>query len=243
MKIVDSVPLDVQASGDQVMAPRTGLIPSTLPKVHKPQTAKDSDTGVSTRNAILGTATQPTNFKEISHWYALRATYGRELKACNYLISKGVVAYCPTISVVKEFKGKRRTLIESRLPNIFFAYGTEEQIKKFVYDNVNLPYLRFYYQHIRCNNKVENLPLVVPDAQMKSLKIICEAEANDLIISPTTISKFEAGQLVRVVDGPFNGVVGKVARYQGQQRVAITISGLFTVCSAYIPKAFIKLIQ
>lgn len=40
--------------------------------------------------------------------------------------------------------GKLR-IEKSRLPNIFFAYDTEDELKTYVYDNVNIPYPRFYY--------------------------------------------------------------------------------------------------
>ena len=45
---------------------------------------------------------------------------------------------------------------------------------------------------------------------------------------------------MRVIDGVFTGVIGKVARYQGQQRVAIIIDGLMTIASAYVPSAFLQ---
>ena len=38
----------------------------------------------------------------------------------------------------------------------------------------------------------------------------------------------------------FKGIIGKVARYHGQQRVAIIIEGLLTVASAYVPNAFLE---
>ncbi|MDE5947553.1 MAG: UpxY family transcription antiterminator, partial [Prevotella sp.] len=70
--------------------------------------------------------------KPVPRWYALRTTYGREKKAYNYLSSKQVVAYYPTITAVKLINGKRRKVEESRLPNIFFAYGTEDELKSYV---------------------------------------------------------------------------------------------------------------
>ena len=42
------------------------------------------------------------------------------------------------------------------------------------------------------------------------------------------------------LDGCFKGVEGKVARYHGQQRVAVVIDGLMTVATAYIPNAFLR---
>lgn len=156
------------------------------------------------------------------------------------MIAKGVTAFYPSMQVVKLINGKRKEVTISRLPNIFFAHGTEEQIKSFVYDNVNLPFLRFYYNHVHVGSRIVRNPLIVPDAQMKSLKIICAADAEDIIVSPIAIPKFEKGQLVRIVDGPFKGVVGRVARYHGQQRVAVEVNELVTVCTAYVPSGFIE---
>ena len=181
--------------------------------------------------------------KEVPHWYALRVTYGREKKAYDYLVGKNVEAYYPTIKSVKEVDGKRKTVEESRLPNIFFARGTEEEIKSFVYDNVNLPYLRFYYRHTHEGARVVKEPLIVPDNQIEGLKIICASEAEDVIIVPPEIQKFQAGQTVRVIDGVFTGVIGKVARYHGQQRVAIIIEGLLTIATAYVPSTFLEQIK
>ena len=178
--------------------------------------------------------------KDVPHWYALRVTYGREKKAYDYLVAHNIESFYPTIKTVKEINGKRRTVEESRLPNIFFAHGTENEIKTFVYDNVNLPYLRFYYRHFHEGAKIGKEPLVVPDNQIESLKIICDSEAEDVIIVPPEIQKFQAGQTVRVIDGVFTGVIGKVARYHGQQRVAIIIDGLLTIASAYVPSAFLE---
>ena len=154
--------------------------------------------------------------------------------------AKGITAFYPTNNVVKVINGKRKVVTESLLPNIFFAYGTEEQLKSFVYDNVNLPFLRFYYRHVHVGDRIEKTPLIVPDSQMDSLKIICSADADNTIVSLTEVPKFEKGQLVRVIDGAFKGVVGRVARWQGQQRVAVVVDNLLTAVTAYVPSAFIE---
>ena len=156
------------------------------------------------------------------------------------MTAKGITAFYPTTDTVKIIKGKRKVVTESLLPNIFFAYGTEEQLKSFVYDNVNLPFLRFYYRHVHVERRIEKIPLIVPDNQMDSLKIICAADADNTIVSLAEVPKFEKGQLVRVVDGVFKGVVGRVARWQGQQRVGVVVEGLVTMVTAYVPNAFLE---
>lgn len=182
------------------------------------------------------------NSKEQQNWYALRTTYGREKKAYDYLVAKGVSAFYPTIKVMKEIRGRRKVVTESRLPNIFFAFGTEEEIKSYVYDNVNLPFLRFYYRHMHEGARITKSPLIVPQKQIEGLKIICESEADDILYVPEEVQKFKEGQMVRVIDGKFKGLTGRVARYQGQQRVAIIVEGGFTMATAYLPTAFLEYI-
>ena len=159
------------------------------------------------------------------------------------MTAKGITAFYPTTETVKLIKGKRKVVTESRLPNIFFAYGTEEQLKFFVYDNVNLPFLRFYYHHTHIGRRIEKTPLIVPDYQMESLKIASASEENDIIIVSGEIQKFEKGQLVRVVKGEFKGFVGRVARHKGQQRVGIVVDNLLTVMTAYVPSAYLEKVK
>ena len=220
-----------------------GLTSNALPEAQSIVSAESSQTGVSTRSVHILSKSKVQKEDEIPHWYALRTTYGREKKAYDYMTAKGITAFYPTTETVKLIKGKRKVVTESRLPNIFFAYGTEEQLKFFVYDNVNLPFLRFYYRHVHVGRRIEKIPLIVPDYQMESLKIICAADADNTIVSLVEVPKFEKGQLVRVIDGAFKGVIGRVARWQGQQRVGVVVDDLVTVVTAYIPSAFIESIE
>ena len=240
MKIDEWTSEDVHTSGGGEHPPCAGLTSNALPEAQSTISAESSQTGVSTKNALLATKPKAQREADIPHWYALRTTYGREKKAYDYMTAKGITAFYPTTNVVKLIKGKRKVVTESRLPNIFFAYGTEEQLKEYVYDNVNLPFLRFYYRHIHEGNRIIKTPLIVPDNQMDSLKIICAADADNTFVSLVKVPKFEKGQLVRVIDGAFKGVTGRVARWHGQQRVAVIVDDLVTVCTAYVPSAFLE---
>lgn len=240
MKVDEWTSEDVHTSGGGEFPPCAGLTSNALPEAQSTVAAESSQTGVSTKNALLVTKPKTPREADFPHWYALRTTYGREKKAYDYMTAKGITAFYPTTNVVKLIKGKRKVVTESRLPNIFFAYGTEEQLKEYVYDKVNLPFLRFYYRHIHEGNRIIKTPLIVPDNQMDSLKIICAADADNTFVSLVKVPKFEKGQLVRVIDGAFKGVTGRVARWHGQQRVAVIVDGLVTVCTAYVPSAFLE---
>lgn len=230
MDIVMKASTDASTYGD-IDSSHIGLTSSVLPEAKTPDSGERSQTGVSTRNA----------HKRTEHWYALRTTYGRERKAHDFINAHNGKAFLPTIVIEKVVNGKKKLVEVSRLPNIFFAYGTEEDIKSFVYDNYNLPYLRFYYKHTHIGSRVDKIPMIVPDSQIKSLKIICDADANNnVLVLQEEVKKFREGQRVQVVEGEFKGVEGIVARFHGQQRVGIVIEGLLTVVTAYIPSVFLK---
>lgn len=178
--------------------------------------------------------------KSGKHWYALRTTYGRELKAYDYITSNSGTAFCPTIAADRTVNGRRVTCEVARIPNILFGYGTEDELRRFVYDNVHLPFLRFYYRHFTTDDGVGKEPLIVPDRQMESLRIVCQATGEDTIVVPATIQKFSEGQMVRVTVGPFAGMEGYVARFQGQQRVGIVIEDVGTAVTAYIPSGMME---
>lgn len=55
--------------------------------------------------------------------------------------------------------------------------------------------------------------------------------------------RYKSGDLIRVMEGDFKGIVGKVARIQGQQRVVVEIKGLCLVATAYVPTGFIQKIE
>lgn len=242
---------DKESTAENGVSPAcVGLPSSVLPEASAIYSAASSETGVSTN--YIHTESPPSATQSPPeatsppaglHWYALRTTYGREQKAYDYLVAKGITAFYPTVRRIKEVSGQRKLVVESRIPNIFFAQATEEEMQRYVYDNVNLPYLRFYYRHYHEGSRITKVPLIVPDREMDSLKIICESEADDILMIPEEVTKFKTGQLVRVIEGKFKGVIGRVARYQGQQRVAVTIEDSLTIATAYLPSAFLQYIE
>lgn len=223
--------LNANRIGGGDVPPCIGVKSSALPEVQKPVLAEDSDTGVSTRNAL----------SETKHWYAMRTTYGREQKAYDFIISNGGTAFLPLIKQEKTFRGQKKIVETSRIPNIFFVHGTEDEVKTFAFDNVHLPFLRFYYESHHEGLKIIKEPLIVPDKQIRSLMILCDAEAEDIRLVPDEmIQKFREGDSVLITEGEFKGIEGKVARWHGQQRVAIIIEGLCVIATAYVPSAYLE---
>ncbi len=223
--------LNANKIGGGDIPPCVGVKFNALPEVQKLLSEENSNTGVSTNNAPSAT----------KHWYAMRTTYGREQKAYDFIVSNGGTAFLPLIKQERVIKGKKTIVDVSRIPNIFFVYGTEDEVNTYAFDNVNLPFLRFYYESHHEGIKIVKQPLVVPDRQIKSLQILCQAEAEDIRFVPDEmVQKFKEGDSVIIIKGEFKGIEGKVARWHGQQRVAIIIEGLCVIATAYVPSAYLE---
>ncbi len=181
--------------------------------------------------------------RDCGRWFVVRTTYGREERANEYLIGNNVKTFCPFVTLRKEIRGKRKTVRECRIPNLFFVYGTQRELTPLVQQNPEAPFLRFYCRYNRYGGRPCRQIITVPQQQMDTLMRICSVEDNDTMLIAEAIHKFEKGNLVRVIEGPFRGVVGRVQRFRGQQRVGIVISNVLTALTAYIPNAYLELIE
>ena len=54
---------------------------------------------------------------------------------------------------------------------------------------------------------------------------------------------YKSGDLVQVIKGDFKGVIGRVARAAGQQRIALELEGIGIFITAYIPNDFLKVLK
>lgn len=192
-------------------------------------------------NTVLETGTALDLDKQ---WYVLRATYGREAKASEIIAQEAMEVYLPMHTVRKNVNGKITRVSEPLLPNILFVHCDEAQAKALVKNNTKLSsFLHFYYNHLKTNADGTNPPLTIDDATMQSFIKAVSVENEHVRIVDPLHCHYKSGDLVRVTQGAFAGVVGRVARVSGQQRVIIEVEGLFTLATAYIPTAFIERIK
>lgn len=232
-----------EAQKESADSTRRGLAPYAIPEVSTSKEVQTHKQGCPPNMPSTEAQDAPPHDEE-RHWYVLRATYGREMKAQSYLDEHGITTFLPTRHTAKRIGKRIKTFEVPLVNNIFFAHGTENVLKTFVYDNTHLSFLRFYYSHYTAPDGIEaKKPQIVPDRQMKSFQIICQSAEADTIITDGVVERFKKGDLVQVTGGPFVGVEGRVARYQGQQRVGIIIENLLTVTTAFVPNRYIKRLE
>ena len=192
--------------------------------------AKSSKTGVTVRYA-------PAPDK---HWYVFRVSYGRVDKASDFLVDDGTYTYIAKKIVEKFVGGKRKRYLQTLIPNLLFAYTTEAKAEEYVNNTPAISYLSYYYNHFKQDDDQKNPPLTVSDKEMGRFVLATSNRNKHLLFVQPSQCHFKGGEEVRVIDGPFAGVEGSVARVAGQQRVIVSLSGIGLISTAYIPTAFLR---
>ena len=211
-----------------------GLASSASPEVQSHQT-ENSYTGVSSDCV----------HKEKKQWFVLRATYGRTQKALDILKKANVETYLPMHYVVKEIDGKRKRFYEPLLPNIIFARMTRQKTHDFVKEPAaTAKWLKYYTDKTKPVERStgKNPPVTIPDNEMINFIRLTSVNSEHILVLPPERCHFKSGDLVRIIEGAFTGVVGRVARAAGQQRVVVEIEGLCNIATAYIPNDFMQII-
>ena len=195
--------------------------------------AKSSKTGVSVRYVE----------SPEKSWYVFRASYGREDKASDFLVDNGTYTYIAKKYVERYIRGKRKRYLQTLIPNLLFAYTTKEKAEEYVNNTPDLSYLTYYYNHFELDDNKKNPPLIISCYEMsRFIKATCNKNKHLLFVESSQCH-YKGGDLVLVIDGPFKGVEGKVARIAGQQRVVISLSKIGLISTAYIPTAFLQIIE
>lgn len=145
--------------------------------------------------------------------------------------------------VRKSVKDEEKKVRESLIPNLLFVYTTKDKAEEYIKHTPTLSYLSYYYNHLERNDQQKNPPLTVSNKEMENFILATQSMNEHLMYVTEAQCHFKSGDPVKVTDGPFIGVEGRVARVSGQQRVVIAISNIGLVSTAYVPSAFIQIIS
>lgn len=180
--------------------------------------------------------------KKDRQWFVLRATYNRLQTAYDTLIKEKIEAYIPKHYVIKIKNGKKKRILEPLLPNFIFVYSTKNEIMECVNQHPDISYLRFYRDKTKNLNPDDGKhpPLIIDYHEMMNFIHTTSIDDEHIKLVDTEQCHYKSGDRVRVIDGKFKGVIGRVARFSGQQRVVVKVKGLCLVATAYVPSAFIE---
>lgn len=172
-------------------------------------------------------------------WYAMSATFGREMKAKEFLEKNNVRCFVPLrYQLVKgRSKDKVRKLVPA-ISNLVFVNATKDNIKIL---KTKLPYLQY---HTRPDGG-KNIPITVPCAQMEQFIAACNTYNEKMsFVRPDEIRLTE-GTRIRIVGGAFDGIEGTFVRIdKGKQKhVVINVDRIAAIVLAKVNDGYIQVLE
>ena len=210
-------------------SPHVGLTSNVLPEAQRSQTGVSSD-----------------YVQKADHeWFVLRVTYNRTQKACDIISTANVQSYMPMHYIIKKEIGKKKRMLQPLLPNLFFVYATRETVNSIIKKKgEETSVLKFYLDKTKpLEDNGKHPPLTIPFTSMTNFIKATSTDSEHVRIVSAEQCHYKSGDMVKVIDGEFKGVTGRVARIAGQQRIVVEISGLCLVATAYIPTEFIEIVK
>ena len=207
-------------------SPYAGLTSNVLPEAQRSHTGVSSD------------YVQKANHE----WFVLRVTYNRTQKAHGIISTSDVQSYMPMHYVIKKEIGKKKRILQPLLPNLLFVYATREQANELVKKKIDEPsFIKYYLDKTKpLESNGKHPPLIIPFNSMINFIKVTSTNSEHVRTVTEQQCKHKSGDIVRIIEGEFKGVEGKISRIAGQQRVVVEIAGLCLVATAYIPTAFLE---
>lgn len=156
---------------------------------------------------------------EIKHWFAFYTKPRQEFKAQQQFLSISVEHYLPTIETVKQWKDRKKKITEPLFPGYIFVYGNERERMKALQQSSIVRTVCF-------NGK----PSVIPDYQIENIKILL-AENPKILVT----NKIKSGSSVKIIDGPFKGIIGKVNTINNEKWLIVSIDLLQRSVLVHLP--------
>lgn len=169
-------------------------------------------------------------------WYAMRVTYGREVKLKSYLDTIGIVNFIPMRMDEIKKGNKIKKIPKPIINNLIFIKSTRSilnVIKKEHEHKIPFRYIMDGYS---------KQPIVIPDKDM--FYFIAVAGTMDEQLTYTTnavdIVALTKGAKVRVTAGSFAGIEGVLVKIKRDNRVVVHLNGFVAITTAIINPMLIE---
>lgn len=159
------------------------------------------------------------------HWFAIYTHPRHEKKVFESLTEIKIEAYLPLQKKLRKWSDRKKW-VETPLITSYVFVNVDE---KSYYDVLKIQGASRYI----C---FEGKAATIPDWQINAMKLALEIDP-DLEI---TNKKFNKGDNIIVIDGPFIGLKGKLIDFKGKKKVLINISNIGQSLVVNIPVEYLE---
>ena len=154
-------------------------------------------------------------------WFAMRATYGRNLMAQRALEMGEIESFVPMRKRTVKVGRRVKTDMVPVVRDLIFVLGERDAVQE---AKSRIPYLHYIVRP----SEGKNIPVEVPEEQMNAFIAVCkEMDDNVELLSGEEVH-FEVGEKVEVTNGSFRGHQGLLVKIEGKRskRFVVAIEGV-----------------
>ena len=161
---------------------------------------------------------------EKMQWYAMRATYGRNLMAQRALEAHKIESFVPMRKLTTKTGRRVKIDIIPIVRDLIFVLGERDVIQEV---KGKIPYLHYITTPV----EGRNVPVEVPEEQMKQFIAVCNDMDDNAEILSGEEAHFEIGERVRITNGGLKGCEGVLVKIDGRRakRFVVAIDGVIAV--------------
>ncbi|MDO5421604.1 MAG: UpxY family transcription antiterminator [Bacteroides sp.] len=174
--------------------------------------------------------------KENEIWYAMRATYRRELEAVKLLERERMGCFVPMQYKISVKRGKKVRELVPAVHSLVFVHARPSEVKR-VKSQVS------WLQYITDSRSGQKI--IVPDSQMQRFIAVSGTYNDHLLYFRPEELNLKKGTRVRVTGGEFEGQEGIYQKVKGarDRRVVVEIQGVIAVAMATVHPDLIEVVD
>ena len=174
--------------------------------------------------------------KETEVWFAMRATYRRELEAMHLLEKANLGRFIPMQYKISIRRGRKVRALVPVIRNLVFVHARPSEVQRF---KSQITYLQ-YITDTRSGQKI-----IIPDHDMQRFIAVAGTYNDHLLYFQPEELNLSKGTKVRITGGDFEGQEGVFLKVKGarDRRVVIAIQGIIAVAMATIHPDLIEVIK
>lgn len=163
------------------------------------------------------------------YWHALYVKSRSEKKVLSQLEDIGIQAYLPLITQVKQWSDRKKKVSEPLFRSYVFVYSNDKEY---------IPILNVY--GVLRFVMFEKEAVVVPENQILAIKKFVSDYENGAEFKMLNNKDLKVGQMVRIINGPMKGLVGKLETIYNKRHLIVYIDVVGQYIPVHLPRAKVE---
>ena len=163
------------------------------------------------------------------HWFALYVRPRSEKKVLSQLEEKGIEAYLPLVTKMKQWSDRRKKVEEPLFKSYVFVHSNAKEHVAVLNVYGVIKYVTF-----------ERKAVVVPDNEILAIKKFVDDYEHGEEYKMQNNEELKVGQMVRIITGPFKGLKGRLKTIDKKRHLVLYIEVVGKYISVQISRAKVE---